>query len=175
MPWGTCEESISGGSAFSMIWSHCGFQGVPPSSTFFSSMGVGGAGLVACARKPVAIPMKNMRLTMNDVFSAEILMLTSLRYLQGSALSFPVQHPCLFGRNRAIGPAFVGQHRHAILRAFVAVFRTVRGFFRAAAAVFLALPAALTGDSGSSLGCFAVRWWPWCSGWMRAASASIRR
>src|ERR1019366_3993691 len=103
------------------------------------------------------------RLTMNDVFSAEILMFTSLRYLQGSARSFLVQHLCLFGRNRTIGPAFAGQRRHAILRAFVAVFRTARGFFGAAAAVFLALPAALTGASSSSLGCFAVRWWPWCS------------
>src|ERR1019366_1595756 len=116
------------------------------------SIGVGGAGLVVCAREAVAIPMKNTRPAMNDVFSAEILMFTSLRYLQGSARSFLVQHPCLFGRNRAIG------------RAFVAVFRAARGFFRAAAAVFLALPAALTGDSGSSLGCFAARWWPWCSG-----------
>jgi hypothetical protein len=43
-------------------------------------MGVGGAGLVVCAREAVAIPMKNARLTMNDVFSAEILMFTGLRY-----------------------------------------------------------------------------------------------
>ena len=49
---------------------------------------------------------------------------------------------------------------HAALRVFVAVFRPVRGFFRDAAAVFLALGAALAGDSNSSLGCFAVRWWP---------------
>jgi hypothetical protein len=30
-----------------MIWSHCGFQGVPPISTFFTSIG-GAAGLVWC-------------------------------------------------------------------------------------------------------------------------------
>jgi hypothetical protein len=61
---------------------------------------------------------------------------------------------------------------HAALRAVVAVFRMSRGFFRACAAV--ALGEALTTDCNSSLGCFAVRWWPWFSGWMRAASASIR-
>ena len=49
---------------------------------------------------------------------------------------------------------------HAALRVFVAVFRPVRGFFRAAAAVFLALGAALVEDSNSSLGCFEIRWWP---------------
>jgi len=48
----------------------------------------------------------------------------------------------------------------ATLRGLVAVFRPVRGFFRDAAAVFLALGAALAEDSNSSLGCFAVRWWP---------------
>jgi hypothetical protein len=53
---GTCEESISGGRAFSMIWSHCEFQGVPPSSPFFTSMGVGGAGLMACAPKLGVFP-----------------------------------------------------------------------------------------------------------------------
>ena len=49
---------------------------------------------------------------------------------------------------------------HAALRVFVAVFRPVRGFFRDAAAVFLALGAALAEESNSSLGCFEVRWWP---------------
>ena len=63
---------------------------------------------------------------------------------------------------------------HAALRGFVAIFRAVRGFFRDAATVFLALGAALTEDGNSSLGCFAVRWWPWRSGWMRAASSSVR-
>src|ERR1700681_67539 len=59
-----------------MIWSHSGFQGLPPSSTFLMSIGVGGAGL-ACAGEAVAIPMKNTKLTVNnDVFSAEILMFT---------------------------------------------------------------------------------------------------
>jgi hypothetical protein len=48
---------------------------------------------------------------------------------------------------------------HAALRAFVAVFRAVRGFSRTSAAGFLALGAALTTDGNSSLGCFAVRWW----------------
>ena len=46
---------------------------------------------------------------------------------------------------------------HATLRAFVAVFRAVRGFFRDAAAGFFVFGAALTEDGDSSLGCFAVR------------------
>jgi hypothetical protein len=71
-------------------------------------------------------------------------------------------------------PASAAFAVHAILRAFVAVFRAARGFFRAAAAVFLALAAVSAGDRNSILGCFLVRWWPWCSGWMRAASSSIR-
>jgi hypothetical protein len=72
-----------------------------------------------------------------------------------------------------IGPRFrpLG---HATLRAFVAVFRAMRGFLRDATAVFLALGAALTEDGNSILSCFAVRWWPWFSGWMRAASSSAR-
>ncbi len=49
---------------------------------------------------------------------------------------------------------------HAALRAFV-VFRAVSGFSRTAATSFLALGKALTTDGNSSLGCFAVRWWPW--------------
>src|SRR6202162_4358235 len=44
---------------------------------------------------------------------------------------------------------------HATLRGFVALFRAVRGFFRDAAAVFLALGTALTEERNSSLGCFA--------------------
>ena len=75
-----------------MIWSHCGFQGVPPSSTFFSSMGVGGADLVACACEAVAIPMKNTRLTMNDVFSAGKLMFTSVRH-QSTSYTAPNPRP----------------------------------------------------------------------------------
>jgi hypothetical protein len=63
---------------------------------------------------------------------------------------------------------------HAIFRRFVAVFLAVRGFFRAVAAVIFPLAAAPTGDGNSRLGCFAVRWWPWCTGWMRAASSAIR-
>lgn len=60
--------------------------------------------------------------------------------------------------------------------AAVDFFRTVaaRSFLRGAAAVFLALAWAATGAGNSSVGCFAVRWWPCCSGWMRAASAAIR-
>jgi hypothetical protein len=50
---------------------------------------------------------------------------------------------------------------HAALRAFITVFRAVRGFLRAAAVGFLALGTDLTPDGNSSLGCFAVRWWPW--------------
>ena len=69
---------------------------------------------------------------------------------------------------------FCAAGSHAAWRAFVAVFRAVRGFFRAAATGFLALGTALTTDGNSSLGCFAVRWWPWFRGWMRAASFSIR-
>jgi len=61
---------------------------------------------------------------------------------------------------------------HAALRAFVAVL-PARGLFPACAAVFLALGAALAKNGISSLGCFAERWWPWFSGLMRAASASI--
>ena len=45
-----------------MIWSHCGSQGVPPSSTFLMSIGVGGAGLMACACEGVPIPRHNARL-----------------------------------------------------------------------------------------------------------------
>jgi hypothetical protein len=63
---------------------------------------------------------------------------------------------------------------HAIFRRFVAVFLAVRGFFRAVAAVIFPLATAPTGDGNSRLGCFAVRWWPWCTGWMRAASSAIR-
>ena len=49
---------------------------------------------------------------------------------------------------------------HAALRAFVAVFRVVCGFFGADGAVFLALGAASSAGGDSSLGCFAVRSWP---------------
>jgi hypothetical protein len=63
---------------------------------------------------------------------------------------------------------------HATLRGFVAVFRAARGFFRNATTGFFALGAALTEDGESSLGCFAVRWWPWFRGWIRADSSSIR-
>ena len=61
----------------------------------------------------------------------------------------------------------------ATLRGFVAVFRPARCFFRNATTVFFVLGAALTEDGKSSLGCFAVRWWPWFRGWMRADSSSI--
>lgn len=63
---------------------------------------------------------------------------------------------------------------HAILRGFVAVFLAASDFFRDFTAVFFPLAAVLTGDGNSTLGCFAVRWWPWCSGRMRAASSVIR-
>jgi hypothetical protein len=53
---------------------------------------------------------------------------------------------------------------YATLRAFVDVFRTVRGLFRDAAVDFLALVAASTAGGNSSFFCFAVRWWPWRSG-----------
>ena len=75
-------------------------------------------------------------------------------------------------RGRHVLPAGTGSH--AALRAFVAVFRAVGGFFRTRAAVFLPLVAAWTAAGNSSLGCFPARWWPWFSGWMRAASSSIR-
>lgn len=68
---------------------------------------------------------------------------------------------------------FCPAETHAALRLFFAVFRAVRGFSRAAAAGFLALGTALTTDGNSSLGCFAVRWWPCCRGWMRAASSFL--
>jgi hypothetical protein len=84
------------------------------------------------------------------------------------------------------------------LRTFVPVFRAARDFLRAAAAGFLVLAAtgflalvaagflvlattgflalatASTGAGNSGCGGFGVRWWPWCSGWMRAASSSVR-
>jgi hypothetical protein len=43
---------------------------------------------------------------------------------------------------------------HAALRAFIAVFRAVRGFFGACAAVFVVLGAALTKDGKFQLGLF---------------------
>jgi hypothetical protein len=48
------------------------------------------------------------------------------------------------------------------------------GFLALAAAGFLALATASTGAGNSGCGGFGVRWWPWCSGWMRAASSSVR-
>src|ERR1700728_291448 len=65
-PRGACEESISGGRAISMIWSHCEFQGVLPSSTFFTSIGVGGADLTAWACEAVGTAMQNVRHAMNQ-------------------------------------------------------------------------------------------------------------
>ena len=55
------------------------------------------------------------------------------------------------------GPRRAYHSAQTRLRAFIAVFRAVRGFFRASAAVFLALGAALTTDGNSGLCCFAVR------------------
>jgi hypothetical protein len=49
----------------------------------------------------------------------------------------------------ANGDDIVGLSRHAILPAFVAAFRAVRVFFRAAVAVFLTLRAASTVDGNS--------------------------
>jgi hypothetical protein len=84
------------------------------------------------------------------------------------------------------------------LAAFAPVFRAALGFRRASAAgflvlvapgfialatagfvvfatwVFLALAMASTGAGNSGLGGFGVRWWPWCSDWMCAASSSVR-
>src|ERR1019366_6464940 len=48
------------------------------------------------------------------------------------------------------------------------------GFLALVAAGFLALATASTGAGNSGCGGFGVRWWPWCSGWMRAASSSVR-
>src|ERR1035441_2710368 len=48
------------------------------------------------------------------------------------------------------------------------------GFLVLAAAGFLALATASTGAGNSGCGGFGVRWWPCCSGWMRAASSSVR-
>ena len=47
-------------------------------------------------------------------------------------------------------------------------------FLVLAATGFLALATASTGAGNSGCGGFGVRWWPWCSGWMRAASSSVR-
>ena len=83
------------------IWSHCGFQAVPPSSTFFMSIGVGGTGLIACAGEGVAIPMKNKRLTMNDdVCSAEIIKFTSLRSLLNPVHCHPSRDCSASGSDR---------------------------------------------------------------------------
>src|SRR5664280_2098443 len=48
------------------------------------------------------------------------------------------------------------------------------GFLVLATVVLLALATASTGAGNSGWGGFGVRWWPWCSGWMRAASSSVR-
>src|SRR5664280_3896569 len=48
------------------------------------------------------------------------------------------------------------------------------GFLALVTAGFLALATASTGAGNSGWGGFGVRWWPWCSGWMRAASSSVR-
>src|ERR1022692_4998418 len=92
-PLGTWEESISVGSAFSMIWSHCGFQGVPPSSTFLMSIGVGGTGRTVCACEGVPIPMHNARLaTDHRVFSTGIPVVGCARLLdipESISLSWP--------------------------------------------------------------------------------------
>ncbi len=48
------------------------------------------------------------------------------------------------------------------------------GFLALATAGFLALATASTGAGNSGFGGFGVRWWPWRSGWMRAASSSVR-
>jgi hypothetical protein len=47
-------------------------------------------------------------------------------------------------------------------------------FLALVTADFLALAMASTGAGNSGCGGFGVRWWPWCSGWMRAASSSVR-
>jgi hypothetical protein len=148
--------------------------------------------------------VKNTRLTVNnDLFSTEILMFTGpplpidplrchssfmtarLRVLTPKIMQDPRDlcwfntHACPEGDGQwePMAPAMSSPRAqpqsHATLRAFVASFAR-RGRFRDAAAVFLFLGAALTTDGNPSLGCFAVRWWPWFSGWMRAASSSIR-
>ena len=48
------------------------------------------------------------------------------------------------------------------------------GFLALVATGFLALATASTGAGNSGCGGFGVRWCPWCSGWMRAASSSVR-
>src|SRR5664279_4310881 len=48
------------------------------------------------------------------------------------------------------------------------------GFLVLATVVLLALATASTGAANSGWGGFGVRWWPWCSGSMRAASSSVR-
>src|ERR1700677_27509 len=68
------------------------------------------------------------------------------------------------------------------LAAFALVFRAALGFLRASGAgfivfatwVFLASPTTSTRAGNSSVGGFGVRWWPWCSDWMWAASSSVR-
>jgi len=48
------------------------------------------------------------------------------------------------------------------------------GFRAFATAGFFASTTTLTGAGNSGLGDFRVRWWPWCSDWMRVASSSVR-
>ena len=88
------------------------------------------------------------------------------RFLQNATVPNTQAHQVFLGPT-ALGIANAALGGHATLRVLVAVFRRARGFF-------LALAAATTRSGNSTLGCFAVRWCPWCIGWMRAASSSIR-
>src|SRR5260370_4143337 len=114
---------------------------------------------MACECKGLVTPIQSTSLTMNhDVFSAEILTLASATNRCNTLP--PVACFSAQGSDRkdhARSCLRVYPRSHAALQAFVAVFRALRDFLRAGAAVFLALGAALTTDGNSRLGCFAVR------------------
>jgi len=73
----------------------------------------------------------------------------------------------------AIELVYVGLLSHAILRAFVAAFRAVRGFLRGAVAVFLTWCGLNRGSQFPS-GLFRSAMRPLFSGRMRATSSSVR-
>jgi hypothetical protein len=74
----------------------------------------------------------------------------------------------------AAGFLFFATTLFLVLAAAGFVALVAAGFLALATANFLALATASTGAGNSGFGGFGVRWWPWCSGWIRAASSSVR-
>jgi hypothetical protein len=118
---------------------------------------------MACACDGVPIPMHNARLAINHhVFHTGIPDRKDHAWIDAissDSTHRPVRDCRESGEpiERALSSLRTQPWIHAALRAFVAVLRAVRGFFRACAAVFLALVAVLTTDGNSCLGSFAVR------------------